>query len=248
MKRKIWILSLIILFCGNSHAQKYAEEFLIKQRSNDKRETVYLIPAHEIIRTDLSLLNEAEDSAVLQTFNNTITQQLIFYGFNVKQVNELPDSLPENECSLEISQLEAEEYSFYDSVVSEENNNLKFYKKLSGVKINVWLTFNALQKDEKIILYNEEQIQDFLSGFFEKEDNGNYYINYEIININPNDLYLITYNNAVNSAKYFFNFLINRYVFFKTEGNDGNFYGISDNRTVIKRKYPFDTFETVNDL
>ncbi|MBO6117780.1 MAG: hypothetical protein J6P44_04460 [Bacteroidales bacterium] len=243
MKRKIWILTLITLLCCNLSAQKYAEEFLNNQRSKQTCEKIYLRPASELIKTDIITLDSVNDSTVLSIFNQELINSLKFYGFEVEQVQNYPSNLKDNEHTLEISQIELEEYPFYDSITDDMNPKQKFYKQLSGVKVNVWLTYNAQKTEDKLIFYNERQIQSAIDGYFYQDNSKETFVTYQTVDVNPNDVYLITDDNAAMCAEYFFNFLLNRYVYFKTNGEDKNFYGISDHRTLITKKYPFAAFE-----
>lgn len=245
MKRKIWILTVITLLCCNLSAQKYANEFLSNQRSKKTCEKIYLKPATELLKTDINTFDGAEDSIVLRIFNQELINSLKFYGFEVEQITSYPTDLKENEHTLEISQIELEEYPFYDSVKDSNYPKLKFYKQLNGVKINVWLTYNAQKEEDKLIFYNEEQIQSAIDGYFECDSKDNCFVSYEIVSVNPNDVYLLANENAESSAEYFFNFLLNRYVYLKTNGTDKNYYGISPNRTLMTRKQPFNNFDII---
>ncbi|MBR1627399.1 MAG: hypothetical protein IJ681_09680 [Bacteroidales bacterium] len=245
MKRKILtILSISLIYC-NLFAQKEATEFLNNQRSADKKDIVYFKGANELIKTNLTAITGLSDTAVLNTYNREIINSLKFYGFEVREVTNFPIELKNNEHTLEVSQMEAEQYAFYDSVIDEFYPKLKFYKQLNGVNINVWLTYNAQKDEDRLVFFNEEQIQDAIDGYFECTDKDECFVNYETVSVIPNDVYLIAFNNARNSARYFFNFLLNRYVFIKTEGKDKNYYGISEIRTLISRKHPFSNFDIV---
>ncbi|MBP3253819.1 MAG: hypothetical protein J6M30_04875 [Bacteroidales bacterium] len=228
-----------------SHCQKYANEFLNNQKDALKRETVYLLPTDNIIRTDNVLTQAAEDSLLKDIFIKEFSSQLEFLGFEVKTVSSLPKLNRENESAVIISQLEAEEFEYYDSVVSEGGGDMTFYKKLSACRFNAWLTYNNATDTEQFVFYNDVQVNPDFDGYFEKESPQNIYVNYEITEINPNDAYAAAFNNAHTSAVYFFNFLMNRYVFLRSQGSDKNYYGVSEFRSLITRKTPFDNFDIV---
>lgn len=243
-KKFLLILNLILISCC-VFSQKEANTFLNNQREKTKREIIYLIPSTELIRTNITTLDSVDDTIVLGIFTREIVNSLEFYGFEVRQVTFNPTILKDNEHTLEITQAEIEEYSFYDSIKDDYTPELKFYKQLNGVRINIWLTYNKQKQEDKLIFYNEEQITDGMEGYFETENSKQTYVNYEIVPINPNDVYLISFANARKCAEYFFNFLLNRYVYIHTGGKDNNFYSISPQRTLLKSKYPFTSFDII---
>ncbi len=245
MNKNLLLIFSIILLNINTFAQTTAMEFLNNQMNKSKKEIIYIKLTNNLIQTNITTIDDVNDSILLSIFNHEIVNSLEFYGLDVKEVNSYPDELKENEHTLEISQMEIEQYNFYDSITDEYYPKLKFYKQLNGIKINVWLTFDAQNENNKLVFYNEEQIGDALDGYFECIEKDSCFVNYEIVNINPNDLYLITFANARNSAEYFFNFLLNRYVYIQTNGLDTNYYGISNQRMLITRKQPFNNFDIV---
>ncbi len=247
MFKKILLIIGIAMITLPLCAQKEAERFLTNQMYNKTRDIIYFKPITNLIHTNITTLDSVADTTVLGIYNREIVSSLKFFGFVVKEVSTFPNVLQDNEHTLTISQMEIEEYSFYDSITDDDMPKLKFYKELNGVKVNLWLTYNEQQESDKIIFYNEEQIADGMDGYFDMDSTNTPYVDYEIVAINPNDVYKITYINARNSAKYFFNFLLNRYVYIKTNGEDKNYYGISDYRTLITHNYPFANFDIVDE-
>ena len=247
MFKKILLIIGIAIITLPLTAQKEAERFLTNQMYDKTRDIIYFKPATDLIRTNISTLDSVSDTAVMGVYNREIVSSLRFFGFKVEEVTTFPNTLKDNEHTLTISQMEVEEYSFYDSIKDDEMPKLKFYKQSNGVKVNIWLTYNENKADDKIILYNEEQIADGMDGYFDLDSLKRPYVDYEIVSINPNDVYKIAHINARNSARYFFNFLLNRYVYIKTEGKDKNYYGISEVRTLITHNYPFANFDIVEE-
>ena len=88
-------------------------------------------------------------------------------------------------------------------------------------------------------------MRDYFEGYIEQEAANRYFANYYITKINPNDAYLTSFQSATTAANYFYNFLMNRYVWIKTNGMDKNYYGISSDKTLITKSSPFDNFDII---
>lgn len=240
-KVKCLILMACVMLSCNTYAQRFANEFMSNQRDMKKRDVIYFTPSSSLIRTSLDNTKEIQDTIVLKLINEKIVSELKFYGFEVKQT-PAPDSLKNNEHTLAVSQVEIEEYQYYDSIKGELNEKLVFYKKLPAVNVNIWLTYNANRSDE-LIFYNDATRLSYIDGYFEDETKADTYVDYEIVEINPNDVYEIATDNARLCGKYFFNFLLNQYVFYKSNGEDKNYYGVSYTRSLITQKQPFENFD-----
>ena len=61
--------------------------------------------------------------------------------------------------------------------------------------------------------------------------------------LNPNDAYQLSDNTARMTARYMYNFLMNKYVQEKTEGKHKYFYTIGENKKIKYSLYKTDYFE-----
>lgn len=268
------LCSFIALFCGfNSTAQSHAIEFIANQQDTSTSELVYVSFTQSIYHTNSTLgsmpgfealdeetkadlkskyclvLDYVNDSILLSTFKRAFISELQSYGFRVRECNSenFPTELKSNEHTINIAQLELEEFVTYDTLRSQGSQNpILFTKLLNGVRWNTWLRYNDSDSESKQIFFASEETTDEIFGYIERE-RGEYYADYDLVKINPNDAYLLSYSAANLCGRYFFNFLINRYVWIKTQGNPQKYYYIDEEKNLSIDNEAVDNFDIVEE-
>lgn len=268
------LLNVFIVLIGTTtvFAQSQAREFVESQNDTTLRQVVYLSCTNDLIKTNdkiqemqgfssldkdvqdtlikkyTLILNDVKDDSIISTFKSEIIDQMTYLGFKVIPTNkeDFPKVLKNNESTLDIAQLELEEYNDIDSIMSENTSNERVYHlRLDGIKVNAWLIYNENDTNSKEVFFCDESMRDYFEGYIEQEAANRYFANYYITKINPNDAYLTSFQSATTAANYFYNFLMNRYVWIKTNGMDKNYYGISSDKTLITKSSPFDNFDII---
>lgn len=268
------ICSVIALFCGfNSIAQSHAVEFIANQQDTSTSELVYVSFTQSIYHTNSTIgsmtgfealeeetkadlkskyclvLDYVNDSILLSTFKKAFISELQSYGFRVRECNaeNFPSELKSNEHTINVAQLELEEFVTYDTLRSQNSQNpILFTKLLNGVRWNTWLRYNDSDSESKQIFFASEETTDEMFGYVERE-RGKYYADYDLVKINPNDAYLLSYSAANLCGRYFFNFLINRYVWIKTQGNPQKYYYIDEEKNLSIDNEAVDNFDIVEE-
>ena len=263
---KILTIGCLLLSSSIVFGQKYAKEFLNNQERNSTRTTVYLSVTDDVIKTNSqhvlsssNIIDSIDNKQLVSTFYNELKAELKFLGFNVVEKETYLPSTPlnDNEFSLYISQIEIEQTEQMDSINNVYNyqddseglmDNLVFYKVTGGLSFNVWLNFSAQDTTENKIFYTDIQMKDALSGYIEKNNpfsKDTIFVTYSLTEVNTNDAYVISFLTGTNAARYFFNFLMNRYVWIKSEGRDTKYYWIDENRKIESSDIVRDNFDVL---
>lgn len=251
--------------------QDFAKEFLRKQLDTATCEKVYVCFTDSVLHTNSTLalmsgfddLDEAtkaelrakytlvldgvNDSILIAEAHNGFVSKCAALGLQVVvcTVENMPQSLKENEHSLSIAQFELEESVENDSIVADDGaKHIVYPKLLNAVSWNTWLVYSAAGSSTATVFFLDEKTQDYFEGFIEKE-RGNYFANYDIVKINPNDAYVLARKGGETCARYFFNYLINRYVWLKSEGKPTHYYGVDAEDNFIYDDEPFDNFDVI---
>lgn len=271
---KIVFISIIALFCSlTSNGQNYAKEFLKNQNDSLTRDVVYLYVNPVVtyrnesinkiegfnkldkeIQNDLlskyaPLINKIKDSLILSNYTDQLRSTLASLGFKVYLVSnpsELPKTIDETHHTLNAAQIEVEEFSLTDSLVYEGKDREVYYKLLNGIRFNSWLVYNEADTNSRLVFYIDQEAQDFFDGEINIVD-GSYFASYDYEKIRAEDAYLTANLTGTISAQYFFNFLMNKYVWIKSSGIDTNYYGIdTKSKKIISEGQPFDNFDIVD--
>lgn len=271
---KIVFISIIALFCSlTSNGQNYAKEFLKNQNDSLTRDVVYLYVNPVVtyrnesinkiegfdkldkeIQNDLlskyaPLINKIKDSLILSNYTDQLRSTLASLGFKVYLVSnpsELPKTIDETHHTLNAAQIEVEEFSLTDSLVYEGKDREVYYKLLNGIRFNSWLVYNEADTNSRLVFYIDQEAQDFFDGEINIVD-GSYFASYDYEKIRAEDAYLTANLTGTISAQYFFNFLMNKYVWIKSLGIDTNYYGIDTrSKKIISEGQPFDNFDIVD--
>lgn len=271
---KIVFVNIFALFCFmGANAQNFAKDFLNKQTDSLRQDVVYLYinPSityrnkslekmpnfynleedvqEELLNKYAPLFSKIKDSTLLSSFSQNLVQTLSNLGFKVILVERLEDltkSIDETHHTLNVAQLQIEEFSFVDSLVYNGKDREVFYKLINGVSFNTWLIYNEADTNSRLVFYNDAKIEDYFDGEIRLIDN-EYIASYDYEKIKEKDAYLVASQNAINSAKYFFNFLMNKYVWIKSSGIDIYYYGIDvNNKKIYSDTQPFDNFDIID--
>lgn len=268
------IILIICLFCplNSIFAQGYAVEFKKKQIDSLKQDVVYLyinpklyfsnpkidkIQGFNTLDEDIQkellakyspISNKINDSIIINMFSTQLIKRL--EGNNFKVISSKPEDFPkkldQRHHTLNIAQIELEEFSFEDSLVSNEYNKEYSHKKnLNGVRFNTWLLYNESDTTSKLLFFNSEEAKDYLEGFVYFK-NKEPFVWYKKTTITPNDAYKVAYQNAITSSQYFFNFLMNKYVWIKSNSTDTNYYSMDPKTKIIySSPEPSDNFDII---
>lgn len=272
-KRLISIVSLFVaVTCALAlQGQDFAKEFLRKQADTSTCEKVYVCFADSVLHTNSTLglmsgfdeldedtkeelsarytlvLDKVSDSILLYEARKGFVSKLGSFGLKVVvcTAGNMPTTLKENEHALNIAQFELEESVENDSIVADDGaKHIVYPKLLNAVSWNTWLVYSTAEATDSIVFFADEKTQDYFEGFIEKE-RGNYFANYDIVKINPNDAYILARQGGETCARYFFNYLINRYVWIKSEGNPTHYYGVDAEDSFIYDDEPFENFDVI---
>lgn len=271
---KIVFISIIVLICSLSlNGQNFAKDFLQKQKDSITRDVVYLYISPTIIYRNESiekmpnfdnldqevqndllskyapLIKKIKDSILLNNYTLELTNTLNSLGFKViiaSNESQLPQTVDETHHTLNVAQLEIEEFSTTDSLFYEGNNKEVYYKLLNGVRFNSWLIYNEADTNSRLVFYLDEEIKDFFDGEIRIVD-GNYIASYDYEKIRVEDAYSTANISGITSAQYFFNFLMNKYVWIKSSGIDTYYYGIDTKaKKIHSENQPFDNFDIID--
>ncbi|MDX9799386.1 MAG: hypothetical protein RBT05_11075 [Bacteroidales bacterium] len=271
---KIVFLSIITLFCFvDANSQNFAKEFLSKQNDSISQDVIYLyitptltyrneslekMPNFSDLEQDVQkdlldkyapLYYKAKDSILLSLFSENLNKTLAALGFKVIKVDavdKLPINIDETHHTLNVAQMEIEEFSFNDSLVYEGNDREVFYKLINGVSFNTWFIYNEADSNSRLVFYNEEKLEDFFSGEIRLIDD-ELIATYDYDKIKEEDAYSVAKQNAISSSQYFFNFLMNKYVWINSSGIDIYYYGIDvESKKIYSDTEPFDNFDLID--
>lgn len=268
------IILIICLFCplNSIFAQGYAIEFKKKQIDSLKQDVVYLyinpklyfsnpkidkIQGFNALDEDIQkellakyspISNKISDSIIINMFSSQLIKYLESYNFKVisSKPEDFPKKLDQRHHTLNIAQIELEEFTFEDSLVSNEYNKEYSHKKtLNGVRFNTWLLYNESDTISKLLFFNSEEAKDYIEGFVYHK-NKEPFVWYKKTTITPNDAYKVAYQNAITSSQYFFNFLMNKYVWIKSNATDTNYYSMDPKTKIIySSPEPSDNFDII---
>lgn len=272
-KELLYFVSLCVLLLGQSgiQAQNFAKEFVALQSDTATSETIYVGFTDRIMHTNSTInsmpgfdeldstsqaqlrdkytlvLDKVHDDILLSEFRAEFLSTLSTLGFKVVECNpqDLPAQLKTGEHTLSIAQLELEEYMSRDSLATKQyGQHITYDKLLNGLRWNTWLLFDQADSTSRQMFFADDETTDDFFGYIE-QDNGQYYVNYQITKINPNDAYLLARSNAEICGRYLFNFLMNKYVWLKSEGGPTYYYSIDHNGTILYDDQAFDNFDII---
>lgn len=256
--KKLMIICLFVLCSFSSIAQNWAKKFL--QQVNNQ--TIYLSATQQVILSNLKssnqnlVLDSLNEEKIISSFVDEFVGELSYYGVNVVLLpqQDTLKTLKDNEYLVHIAQIELEETDVVDSIKNVYNfaddtygevDTIAFYKNINGLSLNIWLDFATNDKQENKIFYISDIVTDDLQGYVEKNNpsTDTVFVSYSITPINPNDAYTLAFITANKSSRYLFDFLMNRFVWIKSNGEDKHYYSITVDRDIQKLDSPEEFLE-----
>jgi hypothetical protein len=274
MKRKIVVYLVFTMIVTGVFSQQAAKNFVFRQDDTLSQDIIYVVMTDNVFyanealakitnfddldsiaQTDLTkkyvlVGQRTNDSILVKTFKEELLQNLEYFGFRiiaVSSADSLPKTLNEREHTLNVAQLEVEEFITIDSIQCYDLQKPYIYHKaLNGVRFNAWFLYDEKDTASDLTLFCNEETTDDFNGTI--TFNGSKpIVNYTHTPINPNDTYIVARATGRTAAIYFFNFLLNQYVFSKTAGEDKHYYGLDYNSgNLLMDSEPFDNFDVID--
>lgn len=268
MRKLTVILTILCIFgATNLQSQEIVRKFLKNQETTSKNELIYVTfdNALSLVNDNISrmfgfdaldeqtqnalrekytrIIDKVNQEELLKIYNKCLVKELRRYGFTVYQQEYKVNKIKGRFNTLNVSQIEFEEFTKVDSITGKYYTDSTVYQKtLTGLRMNVWLEYNFADTTSRKLLFISQEIADEFIGFTEDVE-GKKYADYELTLLNPNDAYQLSDNTARMTARYMYNFLMNKYVQEKTEGKHKYFYTIGENKKIKYSLYKTDYFE-----
>ncbi len=177
-----------------------------------------------VINTNTKFLNKLDDAVFLKQFNDNLVYHLKRLGIPVTVVSnaqELPKAVPNKIFTLNIVQVEAEEFvkktrsDFYDAEVYYH-----YDYDLNGFSTNVWYLLNdTIANDTNpTVYYKNFEVTDVFNGEVRSIKGQKAHVTGKMQRIAINDAYKTAYLAGVISAKLFLEKIITEYVGSQVKG------------------------------
>jgi hypothetical protein len=250
---KLLLIVISVLFCSYAQGQTLADRFLEKQNDTTSNDVVYLAFTDSIFHTDLNdVVSKANDSIMLQMYKQMLVSTLSYLGLTVVQVSsqDLPayaSKIDSRHNTLEVAQLELQYFTQDDTLIYDQNPTIVFTKQIGGLRFSSWLIYDEKDSTSTLTFYSEEDLIDYFDGQITRQGN-NYNAIYDYKAVNPNDAYQASFNAGKKSAQYFFNFLMNKYVWLNTKDKSkvSTYYSISPySKDIYYSREPIDNFDII---
>jgi len=268
MKKIIFFLGIVsFFFAKNLQAQEIVKSFLKNQETTSKNELIYITfddrislvndninrmigfdaldkeTKSELQKKYTKIIDKVNQEEILNIYNKSFVKELRRYGFTIYRQEYLVNKITGRFNTVNVSQIELEEFTVIDSLTGKYyTDSTVYYKALTGLRMNVWLEYNFSDTTSRKLLFISHEITDEFTGFTEDVE-GKKYADFELSLLNPNDAYLLADQTARMSARYMYNFLMNKYVKEKTKGTHKYFYSIGEDKKIKYSLYNTDYFE-----
>jgi isocitrate dehydrogenase kinase/phosphatase len=268
MRKILAILLVVSTFLTiEVRGQEIVKKFLNNQQTTSKNQLIYLtfderislvndninrMFGFESLEKDLQdelrkkytrIIDKVNQEEILKIYNNSLIKELRRYGFTIYRQEYLVSKIIGRFNTVNVSQIELEEFTVVDSLTGKYyTDSTVYYKTLTGLRMNVWLEYNWADTTSRKLLFISHEITDEFSGYTEDVE-GKKYADYELSLLNPNDAYIIADKTAALTARYMYNFLMNKYVKEKTGGNHEYYYSIGEDKKIKYSLYKTDYFE-----
>ena len=268
MKKIIFFLGIVsFFFAKNLQAQEIVKSFLKNQETTSKNELIYITfddrislvndninrmigfdaldkeTKSELQKKYTKIIDKVNQEEILNIYNKSFVKELRRYGFTIYRQEYLVNKITGRFNTVNVSQIELEEFTVIDSLTGKYyTDSTVYYKTLTGLRMNVWLEYNFSDTTSRKLLFISHEITDEFTGFTEDVE-GKKYADFELSLLNPNDAYLLADQKARMSARYMYNFLMNKYVKEKTKGTHKYFYSIGEDKKIKYSLYNTDYFE-----
>lgn len=268
MKKIIFFLGIVsFFFAKNLQAQEIVKSFLKNQETTSKNELIYITfddrislvndninrmigfdaldkeTKSELQKKYTKIIDKVNQEEILNIYNKSFVKELRRYGFTIYRQEYLVNKITGRFNTVNVSQIELEEFTVIDSLTGKYyTDSTVYYKALTGLRMNVWLEYNFSDTTSRKLLFISHEITDEFTGFTEDVE-GKKYADFELSLLNPNDAYLLADQTARMTARYMYNFLMNKYVKEKTKGTHKYFYSIGEDKKIKYSLYNTDYFE-----
>lgn len=207
----------------------------------------------ELINKYIKVATKVNDSILFDIIKTRIKESLEGYDFCIIDSSISLEHPSKNVHYLSLIQIEMEEVNYFDTIFGS-NPSQMFAKEITGINLNLWLSYkqassssssNNNDNNKEIIFYHSNGFYPYMYGDL-VVSNGELYAQYDLEETNPNHFYNLAYKNSGLVAQYFFNFLMNKYVYQNTEDEDKYYYSIDPStKTIYYDDEPFDMFEVL---
>lgn len=268
MKKIIFFLGIVsFFFAKNLQAQEIVKSFLKNQETTSKNELIYITfddrislvndninrmigfdaldkeTKSELQKKYTKIIDKVNQEEILNIYNKSFVKELRRYGFTIYRQEYLVNKITGRFNTVNVSQIELEEFTVIDSLTGKYyTDSTVYYKTLTGLRMNVWLEYNFSDTTSRKLLFISHEITDEFTGFTEDVE-GKKYADFELSLLNPNDAYLLADQTARMTARYMYNFLMNKYVKERTKGTHKYFYSIGEDKKIKYSLYNTDYFE-----
>lgn len=268
MRKLTVILTILCIFgATNLQSQEIVRKFLKNQETTSKNELIYITFEDEIsllndninrmigfesLEQDLQdelrqkytrIIDKVKAEEILNIYKKNFVKELRRYGFTVYQQAYQVNKIKGRFNTLNVSQIELEEFTVIDSLTGKYyTDSTVYYKTLTGLRMNIWLEYNFADTTSRKLLFISHEITDDFNGYTEAVE-GNKYADYELTLLNPNDAYTLSDQMSALSARYMYNFLLNKYVQQRTKGTHPYHYTIGENKKIKYSLFKTDYFE-----
>lgn len=173
-----------------------------------------------IIAVHTTILNTLDDKIFLQQFNDNLLYHLKRFGIPVEVVadpNDMPKAVANKIYTLQILQIEAEEFEKKSRSDFEDNTNNMYYYydyDLKGFSTNVWYLINDTTQstDKKDVYFKNFEIIERFEGTINTIKNNVAHGKGRITKLTVNDAYSEAYKAGAITADKFCEIIINDYV------------------------------------
>lgn len=183
-----------------------------------------------VIKANTALLDKINDEIFLQQFNDNLVYNIGRLGIPIEIVTDpalMPKAVPNKIFTINILQIEAEEYVQKTRSDYEDKNNYYYYDyDLRGFSTNVWYLLNdtSSSEDNMVVYFKNFETIDEFDGSIKKVENGKALGKGRFDRINVNDTYRSAYRAGAISAKKFCEKIINEYVKDNIKGKKPLYY------------------------
>ena len=201
-----------------------------------------------IIAVHTTILNTLDDKIFLQQFNDNLLYHLKRFGIPVEVVadpNDMPKAVANKIYTLQILQIEAEEFEKKSRSDFEDNTNNMYYYydyDLKGFSTNVWYLINDTTQatDKKDVYFKNFEIIERFEGTINTIKNNVAHGKGRITKLTVNDAYSEAYKAGAITADKFCEIIINDYVGSMIKGVPLNYYYYNPvSKTVTPYSYQY---------
>ncbi|MBO7225416.1 MAG: hypothetical protein J6V35_05850, partial [Bacteroidales bacterium] len=165
MKKILTVLVIITTFLStNLQGQEIVRKFLKNQETTHKNELIYVTFSNDITLVNdninqmfgfdaldeqtqnalrekyTKIIDKVNQEEILKIFNKCLVKELRRYGFTVYQQEYKVNKIKGRFNTLNVSQIEIEEFTKIDSITGTYYTDSTTYQKsLTGLRMNVWL-------------------------------------------------------------------------------------------------------------